>query len=64
MEHKGVEYAVVQLVDETGWRWEVRFGGGKNKSGVTPISRAVAIKIAEQDIDRILKDDKETNPSR
>jgi hypothetical protein len=38
MEHKGVEYAVVQLVDGTGWRWEVRFGGGKNKSGVTPIS--------------------------
>jgi hypothetical protein len=64
MEHKGVEYAVVQLVDGTGWRWEVRFGGGKNKSGVTPISRAVAIKIAEQEIDRILKDDKETNPSR
>jgi hypothetical protein len=25
---KGVEYAVVQLVDGTGWRWEVRFGGG------------------------------------
>jgi len=44
------------LVDGTGWRWEVQFGGGKNKSGVTPISRAAAIKIAEQEIDRVVKD--------
>ena len=43
-------------MDGTGWRWEVQFGGGKNKSGVTPISRAAAIKIAEQEIDRVVKD--------
>ncbi len=58
MEHKGVEYTVVQMVDSTGWRWEVRFGDGKNKSGVTPISRAAAIKMAEQEIDRVIKHDK------
>jgi hypothetical protein len=32
-----VEYVVLQMVDGTGWRWEVRFGVGKNKSGVTPL---------------------------
>jgi hypothetical protein len=56
MEHKGVEYTVVQMVDGTGWRWEIRFGDGKNKSGVTPLSRAAAIKVAEYEIDRIVKD--------
>jgi len=29
MERDGVEYTVVQLVDGTGWRWKVRYGGGK-----------------------------------
>jgi hypothetical protein len=55
MEYRGVEYTVVQMVDGTGWRWEVRFGGGKNKSGVTPHSRAAAIKLAEYEIDRVVK---------
>jgi hypothetical protein len=58
MECKGVEYSVVQLLEGSGWRWEVRFADGKNKSGVTPVSRAVAIKQAEQEINRILKDGK------
>jgi hypothetical protein len=57
MEHKGVEYTVVQMADGTGWRWEVRFGGGKTKSGVTPLSRAMAIKVAEYEIDRVVKDE-------
>jgi hypothetical protein len=35
MEYKGVEYSVVQLLEGSGWRWEVRFADGKNKSGVT-----------------------------
>jgi hypothetical protein len=51
-----VEYTVVQMVDGSGWRWEVRFGGGKNKSGVTPLSRAAPIKVAESEIDRVVKD--------
>ena len=57
MEHKGVEYTVVQMADGTGWRWEVRFGGGKTKSGVTPLTRAMAIKVAEYEIDRVVKDE-------
>jgi hypothetical protein len=58
MEHKGVEYTVVQLTEGAGWRWEVRFADGKSKSGVTEISRAAAIKIAEYEIDRAVKDRK------
>src|SRR5216684_5026235 len=53
MEYKGVEYSVVQLTEGTGWRWEIRLDDGKNKSGSTPVSRAVAIKQAEHEIDRI-----------
>ena len=35
-----------------------RFADGKSKSGVTQISRAAAIKLAEYEIDRVLKDRK------
>ena len=52
MEYKGVEYFVVQLTDGIGWRWEIRLDDGKNKSGSTPVSRAVAIKQAKREIDR------------
>jgi len=51
-----VEYSVVQLTEGTGWRWEIRFDDGKTKSGVSRVSRAVAIKIARSEIDRALKD--------
>jgi hypothetical protein len=56
VEYKGVEFSVVQLTEDRVWRWEIRLGDGKNRSGVTPVSRAVAIKQAEHEIDRILKD--------
>jgi hypothetical protein len=58
MDYKGVEYSVVQLTEGGRWRWEARFADGKTKSGLTPVSRAVAIKQAEHEIDRILKDRK------
>jgi hypothetical protein len=57
VDHKGVEYSVVRLTDG-GWRWEVKFGDGKNKSGVTGVSRALAIKIAKIKIDRVVRDNK------
>jgi hypothetical protein len=56
MQYKGVEYSVVQLTDDAGWRWEISFDDGKSKSGVTRVSRAVAIKIAKYEIDLALKD--------
>jgi hypothetical protein len=58
MEYRGVEYSIVELIDGNAWRWEIKFGAGKNRSGVTPFSRAAAIKIVEYEIDRVLKDRK------
>jgi hypothetical protein len=55
MEYKGVEYSVVQLTDGSGWRWEFRFGDGRSKTGISPVSRAAAIRLVEYEIDRILK---------
>ncbi len=55
MEYREVEYSVVQLPEGNRWRWEVRFGDGKTKTGVTPVSRAVAIKQAKSAIDPELK---------
>jgi hypothetical protein len=57
MEYKGVEYTVVQMAGGAGWKWEVRFDDGKNKSGVAR-ERALAIKLAEFEIDRLVKDRK------
>jgi hypothetical protein len=58
MEYQGVEFSVVQLTGDSGWRWEIRLDDGKTRSGVTQASRAVAIKLAEYEIDRILRDAK------
>ncbi len=55
MEYRGVEYSVVQLPEGNRWRWKVRDGDGKTKTGVTPVSRAVAIKQAEAEIDRLMR---------
>jgi hypothetical protein len=56
MEYRGVEYSVVQLTDGSGWRWEFRFGDNRTKTGISPVSRATAIRLAEYEIDRMLKD--------
>ena len=58
MQYRGVEYSIVQLIEGSGWRWDIKLGGGKNKSGVTSISRAAAIKLAEYETERALKDNK------
>jgi hypothetical protein len=55
VQYKGIEYSVVQLAERAAWRWEVRLDEGKTRSGETPVSRAVAIKQARHEIDRILK---------
>jgi hypothetical protein len=55
MEYKGVEYSVVQLTDGSGWRWECRFGDSRSKTGISPVSRAAAIRLVEYEIDRVFK---------
>jgi hypothetical protein len=55
MEYKGVEYSVVQMTGDAGWRWEVKFADGTSKAGLTRVSRTVAVKEAKNEIDRALK---------
>jgi len=57
MEYKGVRFSVVRLLDGAGWRWEIEFGDGKRKTGVTRASRAAAIRLAEHNIDRVLREE-------
>lgn len=57
MEYRGMEYTVVQLL-EGGWRWEINLADGKRKSGETRGSRDFAIKIAQAEIDHLIKNRK------
>jgi hypothetical protein len=57
MEYRGVQYAIIQLLQGR-WRWEIDFGDGKRKSGETPTSQAVAIKIVHAEIDHFIKNRK------
>jgi len=54
MEYRGVEYSVVQLPEGNRWRWEVRFGDGKTKTGVNTGKSCGAIKQAKSAIDHFL----------
>ncbi len=51
MEHKGVEYRVLQTLGPKGWKWTVDLGGGRSKSGTT-VNRTIAIRRAIETIDR------------
>jgi hypothetical protein len=42
MEHKGIEYQIVQTAHPTGWRWIVYLDDGQTKMGVSA-SRHYAI---------------------
>ena len=54
MEHRGVEYAVVQTLFPTIWRWSVK-RDHKEKVG-TSFSREDAIRHAEKFIDQLIED--------
>jgi hypothetical protein len=55
MEHKGVQYQVVQTANPTGWKWTVQLAEGRTKTGVS-FSRGHAIFYAINAIDRALSD--------
>jgi hypothetical protein len=54
MQHKGVQYQVVQKADLTGWQWIVQLGEGRTKTGVS-YSRGHAIFYAINAIELSLK---------
>jgi len=35
MEHKGIQYQVVQTANPTGWKWTVQLNQGRTKTGVS-----------------------------
>jgi hypothetical protein len=50
MEHRDVEYSVVQLISSTRWKWTVQLKSGGGRTGVAA-SRLLAIRHAERVID-------------
>jgi hypothetical protein len=55
MEHKGVEYRVVQTANPTGWKWTIEWGNDTTTTGKSSHSRSDAIFNAVRTIDRAIK---------
>ncbi len=55
MEHKGIEYQILQTASPKGFKWIVRLDATMTRTGVAP-SRSGAIFEAEWAIDKSLKD--------
>ena len=53
MEHKGIQYQVVQTANPTGWKWIVQLDEGRTKISVSP-SREYAIYDATNAIEKAL----------
>jgi hypothetical protein len=54
MEHKGIEYSVVQTTGPFGWRWTVYPPGHPPKTG-TGRNRDIALRFARMAIDQAIK---------
>jgi hypothetical protein len=54
MEHRGIQYLVVQTANPTGWKWTVQLDGGGIKTGVSFL-RQYAIFDATNAIDKALR---------
>jgi hypothetical protein len=53
MEHKGIQYQVVQTASPTGWKWTIQLADGRTRTG-TSFSRGHAIFYAINAIDLAL----------
>jgi hypothetical protein len=54
MEHRGIQYQVVETADPRGWKWTVQLSDGRIKTGVS-FSRGHAVFYAMCAIDLALK---------
>jgi hypothetical protein len=54
MEHKGVEFKVVQTASPSGWQWTFQVKGRRMRTGKAA-SRAIAIVFARAAIDKAIK---------
>jgi hypothetical protein len=55
VEHKGVQYQVVESANPTGWKWTVQLADGRTITGVS-FSRGHAIFYAINAIDKVMND--------
>jgi hypothetical protein len=55
MDHKGIEYQIVQTANPTGFKWVVHLDATKTRTGITS-SRKAAIFEAQWAIDKALND--------
>jgi hypothetical protein len=62
VEHKGIEYQILQMANPSGWRWVVRLGVDNIKTGVAS-SKGNATFKAVKLIDSAIKDVKRNPPA-
>jgi YD repeat-containing protein len=55
MEHRGIEYTVVQTINPSGWKWSFERDGRSPRSGIA-FNRAEAINAARRAISQLLRD--------
>jgi len=54
MQHKDIQYCIVQTANPTGWKWTVQFDPNRTRSGVS-YSMKAAILDAQRKIDKELR---------
>jgi hypothetical protein len=52
MEHRGIQFQVVQTTSPTGWKWTVQLDSNRTRTGET-ISKAAAIYKAKSAINSV-----------
>jgi hypothetical protein len=61
MEHKGIQYCVVQTSSPTGWKGSVRLDERRSQTGTAP-SRIAAVRFAERAIENAVKVKRDPKP--
>ncbi len=52
MDHKGVQYEILQTANPTGWKWVVHLPDGRTETGVAP-AKGTALFRAIRTIDEL-----------
>jgi hypothetical protein len=60
MEHKGIQYQIVQTASPTGWKWSVQIDDNRTKTG-TSFSKGNAIFQAVTAINKVLSAQPQSN---
>jgi len=63
MEHKGIEYTVVQTINRSSWKWSFDREGRPPRTGIA-YNRVEAIRAAERAIQQALREQRDSKQSR